>query len=115
MRAPSSSEGVTTLTPPPQQSATPTDVPPTPSLMKKENLGDQPVVVMVGGDKYGPAPNVILLGVRKMAATPTYSRSKQEKPLCAPAVFPHTIWIHCRGTKRNTTDCFILILDLKIL
>ena len=42
-----------------------------------------------------------------MIATPTYGRSTQEKPLCVPsAVFPHTIWIHCRGTKRNTTDWF---------
>ena len=40
-----------------------------------------------------------------MAAMPTYSRSIQEKPLCVPsAVFPHTIWIYCRGTKRNITD-----------
>ena len=44
--------GVTTLTPPQQQSATPTDVSPIPSPVKKikmEKLGDQPVVVMVGG------------------------------------------------------------------
>ena len=87
--------GLTTPTPPPQQSAAPTDVPPTPSLAKKiktENLGDQPVVVMVGGVAHGPAPNVIWLGGQKTGATPTYGRSTQEKPLCVPsAVFPHTI------------------------
>ena len=112
--------GVKTLTPPPQQSAAPTDVAPTPSLVIKENLGDQPVVVMVGEDDHGPAPNVIPSIMnnrsRKMVATPTYGRSTQEKPLCVPsAVFPNTIWIHCRGMKRNIADCFILILELKIL
>ena len=115
--------GMTTPTPPPQQSPAPIDVPqmttPTPSPaknIKTENVGDQPVVVMVGGVVHGPAPNVIRLGGQRMAATPTYSRSTQEKPLCVPsAVFPHTIWIHCRGTKRNITEvgiCFILILTL---
>ena len=102
--------GVTTPTLPPQQSATPTDVPPVQSPVKKiktENLGDQPVVVMVGGSRSWVCPNVIQLGGRKMGATSTYSRSTQEKPLCVPsAIFPHTIWIHCRGTKRNTTDWF---------
>ena len=65
--------GVTTPTPPPQQSATPTDVPQVQTSVKKikmENLGDQPVVVMVGGVAHGPAPNVIWLGGRKMAAMP---------------------------------------------
>ena len=57
--------GVMTPTLPPQQSATPVDVPPTPFPAKKiktKNLGDQPVVVMVGGVAHGPAPNVIWLG-----------------------------------------------------
>ena len=103
--------GVMTPTPPPQQSAAPTDMPPVQSLVKRiktENLGDQPVVVMVGGGvAHGPAPNVIWLGGRKTGVMPTYGRSTQEKPLCVPsAVFPHTIWIHCRGTKRNITDWF---------
>ena len=80
--------------------------------IKPENLGDQPVVVMVGGVIHGPAPNVIWLGGEKTAATPTYGRSTQEKPLCVPsAVFPHTIWIHCRGTKRNTIDLFYFNLS----
>ena len=51
--------GVMTLTLPPQQSATPTDVPPTPSPAKKiktENLGYQPVVVMVGGSRSWACP-----------------------------------------------------------
>ena len=107
--------GVTTPTPPPQpqeESAPPTDSQPTPSLVKKiktENVGDQPVIVMVGGLVHGPTPNVIQLWGRKMAVMPTYSRSTQEKPLCVPsAVFPHTIWIHCRGTKRNTIDLILL-------
>ena len=102
--------GVMTPTPPPQQSATPTDMPPVQSPVKRiktESLGDQPVVVMVGGVAHWPASNVIWLGGRKTGATSTYSTSAKEKPLCVPsAVFPHTIWIHCRGTKRNTTDWF---------
>ena len=51
--------GVTTPTPPPQQSAASTDVPPIPSPAKKiktENLGDQPVVVMVGGSHSWACP-----------------------------------------------------------
>ena len=51
-----------TPTLPPQQSATPTDVPPTPSPAKKiktENLGDQPVVVMIGGGE-------LLMGLPQM-------------------------------------------------
>ena len=51
--------GMTTLTLPPQQSAAPTDVPPVQSLVKKikmENLGDQPVVVMVGGSRPWACP-----------------------------------------------------------
>ena len=106
--------GVTTPTPPPQpqqESAPPTDSQPTPSPAKKiktENVGDQPVIVM-GGLVHGLAPNVIQLGGPKMAVTPTYGRSTQEKPLCMPsAVFPHTIWIHCRGMKRNTIDLILL-------
>ena len=49
---------VMTPTPPPQQSATPTDVPPIPLPVKKiktENLGDQPVVVM-GGSRSWACP-----------------------------------------------------------
>ena len=46
-----------------------------------------------------------------------HSHKAQEKPLCVPfAVFLHTIWIHCRGMKRNITELgichFILILTL---
>ena len=110
--------GVTTPTPPPpppqpqQESVPPSDSQPTPLLAKKiktENVGDKPVIVMVGGLVHGPAPNVILLGGQKMVVTPTYGRSTQEKPLCVPsAVFPHTIWIHCRGMKRNTIDLILL-------
>ena len=51
--------GMTTPTPPPQQSATPTDVPPVQSPVKKiktENLGDQLVVVMVGGSHSWACP-----------------------------------------------------------
>ena len=82
--------GVTTPTPPPQppqESAPPTDSQPTPSPAKKiktENVGDQPVVVMVGGLVHGPAPNVIQLGGQKIAVMPTYGRSTQEKLLCVP-------------------------------
>ena len=51
--------GVTTPTLPPQQSATPSDVPPVQSPVKKiktKNLGDQPVVVMVGESRSWACP-----------------------------------------------------------
>ena len=51
--------GMRTPTPPPQQSAAPTDVPPVQALVKKiktENLGDQPIVVMVGGSHSWACP-----------------------------------------------------------
>ena len=63
--------GVTTPTVPPPAM----DVPPqasTPTPLPVKNVGDQPVIVMVGGGLiHGPAPNVIWLGGRRMAATPT--------------------------------------------
>ena len=110
--APVSFKGVTTPTPPPQKSLAPIDVPQmmtqTPSPTKKiktENVGDQPVVVMVGGGHSWACPQCNMVRGQRMAVMPTYGRSTQEKPLYMPsAVFPHTIWIHCRGTKRNITD-----------
>ena len=56
--------------PPPQAM----DVPPTllpVKKMKTENVGDQPVVVVVGGLIHGPAPNVIWLGGQRTAVMPT--------------------------------------------
>ena len=51
--------GVMTLTLPPQQSAAPSDVPTVQSPVKKiktENLGDQPIDVMVGGSRSWACP-----------------------------------------------------------
>ena len=108
--------GVMTPTPPPQQSVAPTDVPPTPSpakIIKMEHLGDQPVVVMVwGGVIHGPEPNVIWLGGQKMAATPTYGRSTQEKPLCPLQFFHIQYGFTAEARKGTQLICFILILAL---
>ena len=103
--------GVTTPTPPPQQSATPTDVPPTPSPAKKiktKNLGDQPVIVMVGGESLmGLPPQCNMVrGSKKGCDTHIWQVHRGKALVCDLCSFPHTIWIHCRGTKRNTTDWF---------
>ena len=67
--------GVTTPMPPlPAMDVPPQASTPIPSPVKKiktENVGDQSVIVMVGGLVHWPAPNVIWLGGRRMAATPT--------------------------------------------
>ena len=71
----------------PQQASTPTPLPV--KKLKTENVGDQPVIVMVGGLVHGPAPNVIWLEGRRMLQCPHTAGPHRKSPCVCPLQFFH--------------------------
>ena len=77
-------------------------LPPALPVKQEAASNEDPVIVMVGGLKSGPALSVTEYGGHKMAVMPISSRPIQEKPLYVPSTAsPVTTWTQCRGMKRN--------------
>ena len=78
---------------------------PSPSPAKKfkteeGKAQDQPVMVIISGNRSWACPKCNTVRGSKMAVTPWYVPS---------AAFPPIIWTHCRGTKRNTNKHILFL------